>query len=117
MMSTRRGKPSPVLLLLATRLVVVVVALLGPLAAASTARADPSDDKLLGLMQYDGITDDSPEAAFEAGHKVCEKLDGGMTPAEVALDVLFSSRLPSYDSGFFVGSSISAYCPQHTPQP
>jgi hypothetical protein len=110
--STRRGKPSP----LATRLVVVVVALLGPLGAASTAHADARDDKFLAMLNYDGITDDTREAAIIAGHTACEKLDQGMSPAEVAYDVVFSSHLPAYDSGFFVGASMSAYCPQHQPQ-
>jgi hypothetical protein len=32
-------------------------------------------------------------------------------------DVVFSSRLPAYDSGFFVGVSAVAYCPQHAPHP
>jgi hypothetical protein len=31
--------------------------------------------------------------------------------------VVFSSHLPAYDSGFFVGASARAYCPQHGPHP
>ncbi len=44
MTSTRVSKRTPRPLLLATRLVVVVVALFGPLEAASTAHADAADD-------------------------------------------------------------------------
>jgi Protein of unknown function (DUF732) len=116
--STRIGKRSPLLLLSATRLVVVVAALLGPLGAASTAHADDANDTFLAILKREGITDHvSPAHAIEAGHKVCEKLEQGMTPTEVAYDVLNSSSLPAYHSGYFVGASIRAYCPQYTPQP
>lgn len=116
MTSTRVGKRTPLPLLLATRLVVVVVALLGPLEAASIAHADAADDAFLAMLQSDGITHESPDAAIEAGHKVCEDLDGGKTLAQVVNDVVFGSHLPAYDSGYFVVASARAYCPQHAPQ-
>ena len=104
----------PLLLLSAARLVVVVAALLGPLGATSTAHADAADDKFLATLKREGITDHvSPAHAIEAGHKVCEKLEQGMTPTDVAYDVLNSSNLPAYHSGYFVGASIDAYCPRH----
>jgi len=118
MTSTHLGKRSPLLLLSAARLVVVVAALLGPLGAASTAQADDADDKFLVTLKREGITDHVSQAhAIEAGHKVCEKLQQGMTPTDVAYDVLNSSSLPAYHSGYFVGASIAAYCPQYTPPP
>ena len=94
----------------------MVVALFGPLGAASSAHADPADDAFLAMLQSDTITDDSPQAAIEAGHKVCEYLDQGKTLDQVVYDVVFSSHLPAYDSGYFVGVSVRAYCPQHAPQ-
>jgi hypothetical protein len=95
-------------------LVAVVVALLGPLGAASTAHADTNDDKFLTALKSEGITDHiSPEHAIEAGHIVCQKLDQGMTPTQVAADVLNSSNMPAYHSGYFVGASIKEYCPQY----
>jgi Protein of unknown function (DUF732) len=116
MTSTRVGKRSRLPLLLATRLVVAAVALLGPLGATPTAHADAADDAFLARLQSDGVTDDSQDAAIEAGHKVCEYLDQGKTLDQVVYDVLFSSHLPAYDSGYFVGASVHAYCPQHAPQ-
>jgi uncharacterized protein DUF732 len=113
MTSTRVGKRTPPPLLLATCLVVVVVALFGPLEAASTAHADAADDAFLVMLQSDGITHDSPQAAIEAGRKVCEYLDQGKTLEQVVYDVVFSSHLPAYDSGYFVGASAHVYCPQH----
>jgi hypothetical protein len=94
----------------------VVAALLGPLGAASTAHADPADDAFLGMLRSDGITHDSPQAAIEAGRKVCEYLGQGKTLEQVVYEVVFSSHLPAYDSGYFVGASARAYCPQYAPE-
>ena len=95
-------------------LVAVVVALLGPLAAVATAHADTTDDKFLATLRSEGITDHISSAhAIEAGHFVCVKLDNGATPADVVNDMLNSSNMPVYHSGFFVGASIDAYCPRH----
>ena len=44
---------------------------------------------------------------------VCVKLDNGMSPSDVANDVLNSSSMPAYHYGFFVGAAIDAYCPRH----
>jgi hypothetical protein len=66
-------------------------------------------------LKCEGITDHiSPQHAIEAGHTVCKKLDSGMTPTQVANDVLNSSVMPAYHSGYFVGASITVYCPQYT---
>ena len=98
-----------------TRLIVAMaVALIGLLAAVSTAHADTTDDKFLATLRSEGITDHiSSEHAIEAGHFVCVKLDNGATPTDVVNDVLMSSNMPAYHSGFFVGASIDAYCPRH----
>ncbi|HEY2501172.1 MAG TPA: DUF732 domain-containing protein [Mycobacterium sp.] len=99
----------------ATRLLVVVFALLlSPLEAAAAAHADTGDSKFLTVLKSEGITDHvSPAHAIEAAHTVCQKLDAGMTPTQVANDVLNSSNMPAYHSGYFVGASIDAYCPRY----
>ncbi|OMC07767.1 DUF732 domain-containing protein [Mycobacterium sp. SP-6446] len=97
--------------------VAAMVALLGPFAAVSTAHADTNDDKFLKALKSEGITDHvSASHAIEAGHMVCQKLDQGMTPNQVAADVLNSSSMPAYHSGYFVGVSIKEYCPQYAPK-
>jgi hypothetical protein len=35
---------------------------------------------------------------------------------QVTNDVLNSRTMPAYHSGFFVGASIQAHCPQYTPE-
>jgi Protein of unknown function (DUF732) len=98
-----------------TRLVLAVgVALVSPLATATTARADGTDDYFLTKLESEGINDSvSPAHVIQAGHFVCVKLDNGSSPAEVMKDVGQSSGLPADASGFFVGASIDAYCPRH----
>ena len=84
--------------------------------AATIAHADTNDSKFLAALKSEGITDHiSPQHAIEAGHTVCQKLDTGQTPTQVANDVLNSSAMPAYQSGYFVGASIKEYCPQHMP--
>lgn len=90
-----------------------LTAVLGALALAP-AHADTTDDKFLAALRSEGITDHVSNAhAIEAGHFVCVKLDNGMSPSDVANDVLNSSSMPAYHSGFFVGAAIDAYCPRH----
>lgn len=98
-------------------LVAIMVALLGPLGTVATAHADTNDNKFLAMLRSEGITDHvSPTHAIEAGHLVCQKLDGGMTPTQVANDVLNSSVMPAYHCGYFVGAAINVYCPQYAPE-
>jgi hypothetical protein len=98
-------------------LLAVAVALLGPLGAVSTARADSNDDHFLSILKSEGITDHvSPAHAIEAGHMVCQKLDGGASPSDVANDVVNSSNMPAYHCGYFVGAAIKVYCPQYMPE-
>ena len=98
-------------------LLAVAVALLGPLSAVSTAHADTNDNKFLAILNQEGITDHvSANHAIEAGHMVCQKLDQGMKPNDVAADVINSSNMPAYHAGYFVGVSIKEYCPQYAPK-
>ena len=98
-------------------LIAMAVALLGPLGAVSAAHADTNDNKFLAAMKSDGITDHvSSQHAIDAAHTVCQKLDGGETPTQVATDVLNNSTMPAYQSGYFVGASIDAYCMQYAPK-
>jgi Protein of unknown function (DUF732) len=97
-------------------LVAVMAAFLGPLGAVSIAHADTNDTKFLAALKSEGITDHvSPNHAIEAGHMVCQKLDQGVTPSDVAADVV-NSNMPAYHAGYFVGVSIKEYCPQYTPR-
>jgi hypothetical protein len=97
--------------------IAIAIAFVGPLGAISTAHADSNDNKFLAAMKSEGITDHvSADHAIEAAHNVCQKLDSGETATQVANDVLNSSSMPAYQSGYFVGASIDAYCTQYAPK-
>lgn len=93
---------------------VVVLAALAPVAAAPIAHADAVDDAFLGALTAKGIHFGSPEKAVIAGHEVCDELDNGKTPAQVASTVQSNSSLDGYHAGYFVGAAIRAYCPVHS---
>jgi len=99
-----------------TRLLMATgIASIGLLAAAPIAQADSTDQKFLNALKEQGITDDaSASHAIEAAHFVCVRLDNGQSAADVAQDVMKSSHLPEFHTGFFVAESIYAYCPRHT---
>lgn len=82
-----------------------------PILFAAPAHADADDDFLAALDSHN-ITYDSRQEAVIAGHTVCDKLRDE-TPYQVAYDVLHSSHLDEFHSGFFVGASMRAYCPQY----
>ena len=90
----------------------IAAALLG----AGIGHADTTDDQFLAALRSAGIHDASVAHVIDAGHFVCVKLDNGSTVADVETDVMKSSNLPAYHSGFFVGASIKLYCPQYTPK-
>jgi hypothetical protein len=81
--------------------------------AAPTVRADAVDDTFLSALKSKGINFASSQAAIIAGHEVCDELDLGRQPSDVANDVTKNSNLDGYHAGFFVGLSIAAFCPRH----
>ncbi|QLL08512.1 DUF732 domain-containing protein [Mycobacterium vicinigordonae] len=93
---------------LVVALAVPVAVLVGP-----AAHADGIDGQFLNALQSHGINFATPQAAILAAHQVCDELDTGRAKADVANDVATSSNLDGYHAGYFVGLSISAYCPRH----
>jgi hypothetical protein len=93
-------------------LVVALVCLVG--VAAPPAHADAVDESFLSALKSKGINFASPQAAILGGHEVCDELDLGRQPSDVATDVTKNSNLDGYHAGFFVGASIGTYCPRHS---
>jgi Protein of unknown function (DUF732) len=115
MTSTQMRKPS-VLLFLLTVAVVPAAGLLGVLNLAPSAHAVGGDDSFLAAIKSKGINYESPDTAIKSGHLVCDKLDSGEAPEQVANDIIQNGKLDSYHAGFFVGVSIRAYCPKYAQQ-
>jgi len=95
----------------------LAVALVGPLAAAPTARADKNDDAFIAALHAHGITHESAQSAIAAGHLVCHQLDMGKTQEQIATDVMNSSTLDGDNAGYFVAIAERAYCPQYSDMP
>jgi hypothetical protein len=111
MTRTQVRNPSLLLLLLAAG-VVPAAGLLGVLGAAPVAHAT-ADDAFLSALTAKGINYESPETAIRSGHLVCQELESGKSPQQVANDVMTNSHLDGYHAGYFVGVSIRAYCPKY----
>ncbi|OBG98162.1 hypothetical protein A5697_16885 [Mycobacterium sp. E3251] len=112
MTRTQIRNPSLLLLLLAAG-VVPAAGLLGALGAAPAAQASAADDAFLAALTSKGINYESPETAIRSGHLVCQELESGESPQQVANDVMTNSHLDGYHAGYFVGVSIRAYCPKY----
>jgi hypothetical protein len=94
--------------------VVPAALLLGSLGVAASAHADDGDAKFLAGLQAQGITDHvSPAHAIMAAHMVCQQLEDGKSPSDVANAVVESTSMPAFHSGYFVGAAIDAYCPDY----
>jgi Protein of unknown function (DUF732) len=114
-MTSIRTRPGPRSLLAAGG--AVAVALIGPLVAAPSARADATDDAFLAALHAHGITHESAQSAIAAGHLVCHQLDMGKTQEQIATDVMNSSTLDGNNAGYFVAIAERAYCPQYADIP
>lgn len=44
---------------------------------------------------------------------MCNELQRGESPSQVASAVMDNSPLDGYHAGYFVGASMRAYCPQY----
>jgi hypothetical protein len=110
---TNRRERVPGGALLAWAAGLLLVAAVGPLAAAPIAQADAADDTFLAALTAKGIHFGSPDKAVIAGHEVCDELGNGKSPAQVASTVQTNSGMDGYHAGFFVGASIRAYCPHY----
>ncbi len=70
-------------------LIAVAFGLLGPLASVSAAHADANDAKFLSTLRSEGITDHVPDDyAIQAAHAVCDNLDSGKSPKEMAAEMV-----------------------------
>jgi len=92
--------------------IILMLLLLG-LIKTPPVHADAIDTTFLGALNSRGIDFANGQSAVMAGHEVCDELDGGRQKSDVVSEVMQSSRLDDYHAGFFVGVSVSAFCPRH----
>lgn len=82
------------------------------LLSAARASADPTDDAFLGALSNYGIVMNDGNSAISLAHTVCAGFDKNPNSNVMAMRVMKEANLTLKQSGFFVGASISAYCPQ-----
>jgi hypothetical protein len=91
---------------------VCAVLSVGALLSAAPASADPTDDAFLGALSKNGIVINDGNNAIAMAHTVCAGFDKNPSSSVMAMKVMKEANLTLKQSGFFVGASISAYCPQ-----
>jgi hypothetical protein len=74
-------------------------------------RADATDDAFLAAISSKGIKFQSSKTALGAAHEVCDELGLGRSKGDVANEVMNNSNLSGYAAGYFVGTSVRAFCP------
>lgn len=83
---------------------------------AGAAAAAPPDYALLSALANYGIVVNNPDEAISMAHTVCAELDNHQRSSVLAMRVMKDAKLSARQAGFFVGASMSAYCPQYKGQ-
>jgi Protein of unknown function (DUF732) len=81
--------------------------------SAAPTSADPTDDAFVAALANGGIVFPDRNAAIAIAHKVCAGLDTTNKSSVLAMKLMKDTDLSLKQSSYFVGASISAYCPQH----
>jgi Protein of unknown function (DUF732) len=88
----------------------------GALLPAAPAWADPTDVAFVAALAKEGIVFTDQNAAVSIGHTVCAGLDKTNKTSVLAMKLMKGTDLSLKQSSYFIGASISAYCPQYIGQ-
>jgi hypothetical protein len=86
------------------------------LVSAAPASADPTDDAFVAALAKAGITFPDHSTAIATAHAVCATLDKSNKSTILAMKLSKDNDLSLKQSGYFIGASIAAYCPQYIGQ-
>lgn len=90
---------------------------LAALASAGNASALTSaDNAFLTTIASAGIGYDDTSVAVSNAHAVCEALDAGYAPEDIAIQLLSLNQLSVKQAATIVVASVEAYCPSHEAQ-
>src|ERR1700744_4584799 len=93
--------------------VCAVVLSAAALLSEAPASADPTDDAFVAALAKEGIVSTDRNATIAMAHTVCAGLDKTNKSAVLAMNLMRDTDLSLKQSSYFIGVSISAYCPQH----
>jgi hypothetical protein len=88
----------------------------GALVSAAPASADPTDDAFDAALIKAGITFPDHSNEIATAHAVCAGLDKSNRSTILAMKLAKDNDLSLKQSGYFIGASVAAYCPQHLGQ-
>ena len=83
------------------------------LVSAAPASADQTDDAFVSALAKGGITMSDPNTAVATAHTVCAGLDTNLNASALAMKLMQYTDLSPKESGYFIGLSVAAYCPQY----
>lgn len=83
------------------------------LLSTAPASADPNDDAFVAALAKEGIIFPEHNTAIATAHTVCAGLDKSNQSSMLAMKLMKDTDLSLRQSSYFVGASISAYCPQY----
>src|SRR5271170_7312947 len=86
------------------------------LLTAAPASADPIDDAFVGALAKDGIAFADRDTEIAMGHTMCAGFDQNEKSSVLAMKLRKDTNLSLKQSSYFVGVSVSAYCPQYKGQ-
>lgn len=86
------------------------------LLTAAPASADPIDDAFIAALVKDGIVIGDSYSEIAMGHTMCAGFDENAKSSVLAMRLRKDTGLSLKQSSFFVGVSVSAYCPQYKGQ-
>jgi hypothetical protein len=80
---------------------------------AVPASADSNDDAFIAALTKNGIAITDRDAATAMGQSVCDGFDRNEKSSFLAMKLMTASGLSLKQSSYFVGVSVSAYCPEY----
>lgn len=83
------------------------------LVCAPPASADQIDEAFVAALAKGGIPMSGPGAAIATARTVCVGFDANQTLSVVALKLMRDTNLSPKQTGYFIGLSVAAYCPQY----
>jgi hypothetical protein len=93
--------------------VCAVVLSAAALLSEAPASADPTDDAFVAALAKEGIGVVDRNTTIAMAHTVCAGLDKTNKSAVLAMKLMRDTDLSLKQSSYFIGVSISAYCPQY----
>jgi hypothetical protein len=85
--------------------------------SAAPASADATDDAVVAALAKQGIVITDRDTTIAMAHTVCAGFDKHYKQSVLAMKLVRDTDLSLKQSGYFIGVSVSAYCPQYAGRP